>query len=395
MRLRNLAATTTLATAATLLLVAQAVAITVSWGLPYWPLGCATGIAVCAAALLTTWPGRRGRGTEATAGRGRVPVVATVGAMVVAGVTMVIAHLARLPTEPAPATILGLAVVVAVAVRRWTPIPAATVAAGGLAIVVASRLLVLPTSSEVIPNLAATGWLIAVAVGLALRLRDARRRGAAETVRREERLELARELHDVVAHHITGIVVQAQAAQLVGRSRPEMLDGTLAGIEEAGAEALAAMRRVVGLLRDTDDVVTTSPTAQGVDQLTELVRRFEGHGPEIELRLPEERVPWPPEVSTTVYRVVQESLTNIARHASHARCAVVDIAQNPADVTISITDDAPTGHVRSRHLQKGGFGLIGMRERVEALGGTLTVGPKASVGWSVLATVPVLAKESR
>jgi signal transduction histidine kinase len=221
-RLRNIATTTTLATAATLLLAAQATAITLSWGLPYWPLSCATGILACTAALLV----------GSAVGRGRIAMVATAGAMVVAGVAMVVAHLARLPTEPAPATTLGLAVIVAAAVRRRPPVPATAVASGGLAIVVASRLLVLPTSSEVIPNLAATGWVVAVAVGLALRLRDARRRGAAEAVRREERLDLARELHDVVAHHITGIVLQAQAAQLlVARQTPnqERRDGERVG----------------------------------------------------------------------------------------------------------------------------------------------------------------------
>ncbi|GAA0677220.1 hypothetical protein GCM10010193_33110 [Kitasatospora atroaurantiaca] len=88
-------------------------------------------------------------------------------------------------------------------------------------------------------------------------------------------------MHDVVAHHITGMVVQTQAARIVARRRPENLDTTLAGIEEAGGEALAAMRRVVGLLRDTDDVATTAPTARGPEQLAELVRRFDGHGPGI------------------------------------------------------------------------------------------------------------------
>ncbi|MHA6761948.1 sensor histidine kinase [Streptacidiphilus sp. PAMC 29251] len=238
-------------------------------------------------------------------------------------------------------------------------------------------------------------WILALGVGLGLRFLDYRARQTAAAVRQDERLALARELHDVVAHHITGIVLQAQGAQIVARSRPETLGGTLTGIEEAGSEALAAMRQVVGLLRDTDDVATTSPTAPGPEQLSELVRRFEGHGPVVRLRLPDEQASWPPEVTSTVYRIVQESLTNIARHASQARSATVDIAQGPAGVTVTITDDAPPGHTRSQHLQKGGLGLIGMRERVEALGGTLTVGPLPGTGWSVLATVPVAAGEAR
>ncbi|MFJ7280390.1 sensor histidine kinase [Kitasatospora sp. NPDC098663] len=342
-----------------------------------WIFDTAVGLVVCLIALTREW----NRAWAATVG------------LVVAGGAGVIARLAHLPGEPGPGAMLALLVLGGSAIRALSRWQACAIAAAGLALMAAGWLAEEGPSTPV--RVGTEVWVLALGVGLGLRFLDYRRRTAADAVRHDERLILARELHDVVAHHITGIVVQAQAARLVRRSRPEMLDGTLAGIEEAGAEALAAMRRVVGLLRDADDVATTSPTAQGVDQLTELVHRFEGHGPEIELRLPEERVPWPPEVSTTVYRIVQESLTNISRHASHARCAVVDIAQSPADVTISITDDAPTGHVRSRHLQKGGFGLIGMRERVEALGGTLTVGPEAGVGWSVLATVPVLAKESR
>ncbi|MEW2486970.1 ATP-binding protein [Streptomyces sp. NPDC048411] len=153
------------------------------------------------------------------------------------------------------------------------------------------------------------------------------------------------------------------------------------------------MRRVVGLLRDTDDVATTAPTAPGPEQLAELVRRFDGHGPEVSLRLPVDPAPWPPEVATTVHRVVQESLTNIARHAAHARSASVDIAHGPDTVTVTVTDDATPGHTRHKH--HGGFGLIGMRERVEALGGHLSAGPAPNTGWSVLATLPVPKEETR
>ncbi|MET8748123.1 hypothetical protein [Streptomyces sp. NPDC004728] len=95
---------------------------------------------------------------------------------------------------------------------------------------------------------------------------------------------------------------------MAGR-RPESLDATIADTEETGGEALTAMRREVGLLRDTDDIATTAPTAPGRQQLAEPVSRFDGHGPEVNLRLPEDPMPWPPEVATTVHRIVQESLT--------------------------------------------------------------------------------------
>ncbi|WP_344333872.1 sensor histidine kinase, partial [Kitasatospora putterlickiae] len=292
-----------------------------------------------------------------------------------------------------PGAVLALLVLGGSAVRALPRRQAGAIAAAGLVLMAAGRLT--QDGPGTAFRVGTDAWVLALGAGLLLRFLEYRRRAAAEAVRQDERLTLARELHDVVAHHVTGIVVQAQAARIVARSRPGTLDDTLAGIEGAGTEALAAMRRVVGLLRDTEDVVTTSPTTHGLDRLPELVRRFEGHGPDIELRLPGEPAPWPPEVDSTVYRIVQESLTNIARHASHARRAVVDVAQDRGAVTVSVTNDAPAGHGRTRHLQKGGFGLIGMRERVEALGGTLTAGPEAGAGWSVLATVPVLVKESR
>jgi signal transduction histidine kinase len=325
--------------------------------------------------------------------RERHPEWAAAVGLAVAGSAGLIARLAHLPGEPGPGAVLALLVLGGSAIRALPRWQAGSIAAAGLLLTVVGRVAEEGLSTPV--RVGTQVWVLALGVGLGLRFLDYRARQAAEAVRHDERLILARELHDVVAHHITGIVLQAQGAQIAARKWPETLGSTLTGIEEAGSEALAAMRRVVGLLRDADDVATTSPTTSGPEQLTELVRRFEGHGPQVRLRLADEQTPWPPEVTTTVYRIVQESLTNIARHASHARSATVEIAQDPVGVTVTITDDAPLGHTRHRRLQKGGFGLIGMRERVEALGGTLTVGPEPGAGWSVLATVPVAAREAR
>ncbi|MFJ7495720.1 sensor histidine kinase [Streptomyces sp. NPDC097727] len=340
-----------------------------------WAFDTGVGLVVCLVAL-----GRaRHRGWAAAIG------------LAIAGGAGLVARLTHLPGEPGAGAVLALLVLGGSAIRALPRWQAGGIAAAGFALMTVGRLTTDAPSTPV--RVGTDVWILALGTGLGLRFLDYRRRMATEAVRRDERLTLARELHDVVAHHITGIVVQAQAARIVGKRQPEMLDQAVAGIEEAGSEALAAMRRVVGLLRDTDDAATTSPTTPGPEQLAEIIRRFERHGPDVKLRLSEGQAPWPPEVTTTVYRIVQESLTNIARHASHARSATVDIAQDPTGVTVTITDDAPPGH--TRHLQKGGFGLIGMRERVEALGGTLTVGPEPKVGWSVLAKVPILLQEGR
>ncbi|MEQ7127983.1 histidine kinase [Actinopolymorpha sp. B11F2] len=361
-------------------LVGAAVAVATTWGGGYWQFGCAAGAVVCVTALLR----RRHRTWAAVAG------------LAVAGVAILVARLAELPAEPGPAMALALSVLVGSAVRALPARVAGVVAAGGFAVVAGSGVAALPAPGvPAVTVLNLTAWLAALAVALLLRRIAARRRAIAENVRRDERLDLARELHDVVAHHITGIVVQAQAAQLVARKHPDRLDGSLAGIEAAGSDALAAMRRVVGLLRDTDDVAPAM--SPGLEQLSDLVRRFGGHGPDVRLHLPDDddddAAAWPPEVTSTVYRVVQESLTNISRHARHAHAVTVGISQDRDAVTVEVTDDAAPASAR-RNLRRG-YGLVGMRERVEALGGALHAGPQEAGGWSVRATMPIPAGERR
>lgn len=328
-------------------LAVQAYAIESSWGGTYWVFGCGAGLVVCVLALLRqAWVG-----------------------LAVAAVAIVVAGVAQLPGEPSPAMALGLAVLVGSAIRAG---PAVLVAGGGLAVVAGSWFV-----TPGVATLNALAWCGAVITGLGLRLLDDRHRVAAEEARRDERLELARELHDVVAHHVTGIVLQTQAARVVRRRDPARLDEHLAGIEAAGSAAMTAMRRVVGLLRDADDTVSLAP-----ERLNELVARFDG--PAVRLRLPDESTAWPPEVTSTVYRVVQESLTNVARHAPRARSVEVSVGQDGSSITVEVVDDGPPAR---RH--RAGYGLVGMRERVETLGGTLSAGPCEGAGWAVRARLPV------
>ncbi|MDH2425980.1 histidine kinase [Sphaerisporangium sp. TRM90804] len=350
--------------AATLAL--SAVLIAQSWGGGYWWFHCGAGAVVCVIALAR----RRARAGAAVAG------------LAVAAAAVLTARLAGLPSEPGPAMALALSVLVGSAVRALPPAPAGAVAAGGLAVVAgtwaASPSFPVPAATV----LNGTAWLAALATGLCLRLLEARRRAVADRVRRDERLDLARELHDVVAHHITGMVLQAQGARIVARKHPELLEESLADIEAAGSGALTAMRRVIGLLREADDAVPAAP-----ERLGDLVGRFDGHGPAVRLRSTADESAWPPEVTSTVYRVVQESLTNISRHARHARSVTVSVAQDGQAVTVEVVDDAP--QVPARYHHRGGYGLMGMRERLEALGGTLRAGPRPGAGWSVFATLPV------
>ncbi|MCG5220866.1 histidine kinase [Streptosporangium soli] len=343
----------------------QAYQVADVWGAGYQLFGAAVGTSLCVLVLVR----RRDRLWTAVMG------------LTVIALAVLVTRIVHLPAEPGPATSLGLAVLVGSAVRRLPAITARAVAAAGPAVIAGS---VLANPGSAVPVLGGPAMLAALATGLALRLLAARRHATAERVRRAERLELARELHDVVAHHITSIVLQAQAAQLVTAKHPDRTAGSLADIETSGSEALTATRRVVGLLRDT----ATSPA--GHERLAELIEGFESHGRRARLKLAAEPDGWPPEVSSTVYRVVRESLTNVSRHARHARAVTIDITQDEETVTVVVKDDAP--QPAARRYRHDGYGLIGMRERLEALGGTLTAGPGPGSGpgsgWTVRATVP-------
>lgn len=346
---------------------------------PHWQFGLASDAVVCALALARH--------------RAKVWMVAT-GLLVGAG-SVLVSRFAELPGEPGPAAALALAVLVGSGIRTLPVRSAILVGSGGFVVAVGSWLIgsivspVVPPSASQVTVLS---WLASVLIGVSLRWIDLRQREVIETVRRTERLDLARELHDMVAHHISGIVLQAQAARLVAGSRPEQMDESLAGIEVAGSTALTAMRRVVGLLRDTEDA---PPAASCPEDLRELVDRFAAVGPPVLLDLPDGEPAGPPELASTVYRVVRESLTNVARHAPHAGSVTVHVGHDPRWVTVAVVDDATPSRAPLHH-RRGGYGLVGMRERVEALGGTLHVGPATpGPGWSVRATLPVNAGDRR
>jgi signal transduction histidine kinase len=349
-----------------------------------WPFELAVGLIVGVLALF----------------RGRGRILAAASGLAVCLAAGLAGDVARLPSQPGVAATLGLLVLGAAAVRVAAARQAAAVAVAGAAVLAAGRAGVRHEYILPLAFLGLLAWAGALAVGVWLRFVDVRHQLAVDAARRDERLELARELHDVVAHHVAGIVVQAQAARLVAARRPETLEPTLAGIESAGHDALAAMRRVVGLLRDADD---TGVSSRRPEDLAGLVGRFAGHGPAVRLRLPDEDHPrWPPEVASTVYRVVQEALTNVVLHAPGAAEVTVTV-QNGAPgvngapgITVEVADDAPAGGPAPSLLARGGgYGLAGMRERVEALGGGLQAGSGPAGGWVVRAELPLPARGAR
>ncbi|WP_433368166.1 sensor histidine kinase [Streptosporangium sp. CA-115845] len=231
-------------------------------------------------------------------------------------------------------------------------------------------------------------WLIAAgAAGEALRQAERRaeeaERTREETARRradEERLHIARELHDSLTHQISIIKVQAEVAVHVARRRGEQVPEALLAIQQAGREATRELRATLRALREDD---MTPP--RGLDHVPELVERARSIGLDATLTIEGQRHDVPAAVSRTVYRIVQESLTNIARHAA-AATASVRIDCRPDALAIRIDDD---GRATPDTAPVPGVGLLGMRERVTALGGRLRAEPRSEGGFTVQAELPV------
>ncbi|WP_405849658.1 sensor histidine kinase [Streptomyces sp. NBC_01518] len=240
------------------------------------------------------------------------------------------------------------------------------------------------------------GMLLAVCAvaGVAgyLRALDHRRRVAVTETQRAERLAMAADLHDFVAHHVTGILVQSQVAQHLAMSDPERLAGILKDVERSATEALASMRRTVGLMREVRETGGTGRDPAGdLAVLPELVEGFGGPvGPKAALRR-DPSVPddLPHEVQAAAHRVVQEALTNVRRHAADATEVTVDLAYDGRALVVTVRDDGRGGTRLPAAARGGGFGLVGLTERVTALGGELRTGPRSDRrGWEVMAILP-------
>jgi signal transduction histidine kinase len=242
--------------------------------------------------------------------------------------------------------------------------------------------------------------LVVLIAGLAgyLRVLENRRRMAVIETRRGERLAMAADLHDFVAHHVTGILVQTQMARMLAVTEPGRLDPVLAGIEDAAREALTSMRRTVGILREGPE------TPAGLDpvdlhpagDLTTLADLVEGCGDRIGMgtvliRDPTVPLNLPHEVQAAAYRVVQESLTNVLRHAADATKVAVSLTYDDGMLRVAVRDN---GRGSANFAQGGGFGLVGLTERVSALDGELRAGPHPHDGWEVAARLPAALTRS-
>jgi signal transduction histidine kinase len=302
-------------------------------------------LATCCAAYAVAVDGRRAEGGDlAGTLRGAVPVLLAAAALAVTAVT---------PSVADPSGIAG-----------------------------ASTLAGLVTGSWVL------GYAVRTRRDYVAELRDrAARLEAAEGERAaravvDERLRIARELHDVIGHSISLISIQSEAAARSARSNPDAVPGFLSAISAASRQALAEMRGVLEVLRPGAEA-ELGPQP-GLEQVGELVESLRAGG--LETRLEAEPMHLPPGMALAVYRIVQESLTNVLKHAGAGAKASVTIVRSGGKVRVSVHDDGagPSGRASSA-----AHGIVGMRERVAAYGGTLRTGARPGGGFEVEASIPL------
>jgi signal transduction histidine kinase len=221
----------------------------------------------------------------------------------------------------------------------------------------------------------------AAAGGAAFRYRAESWRRALDQIRSQERVGLARELHDMVAHHVSAIAVQAQAGRTLAGQRPEAALESLAVIEGEASRTLAEMRAMVGVLRD--GAPAQYAPQPGVTDLVSLARR--DPVPAVDVELPDDLDELPLQVDAAVYRLAQEALTNALRHARNASQVEIRVTESAGLLRLRVIDD---GQIDPARPATHGFGLLGMTERVQLLGGTLRAGPAPGGGWAVDAELP-------
>jgi signal transduction histidine kinase len=205
----------------------------------------------------------------------------------------------------------------------------------------------------------------------------------------EERSRIARELHDVVAHAVSVMVVQADGAGYAIRSNPELAEAAVKTISDTGRTALTELRRLLGVLRSEDQSGTQWAPQPDAGELNNLAENCRASGLPVRLELMGDLAHLPVGLGLGVYRIVQEALTNTLKHAGTGASAVVKVLRSEDKVVIEVTDDG-FGTPHDLVEVSGGNGLIGMRERAGVLGGTLEAGPNPGGGWRVRGVLPLV-----
>lgn len=267
------------------------------------------------------------------------------------------------------------------ALYRWASGREALIGTAIVAVPAGLGLATSETLGDVIGG--ATVLIASFALGAAMRYRAVARQREVQQVRTLERGDLARELHDTVAHHVSAIAIQAQAGRAVAATDPALAVEALAVIEAEASRTLSEMRTMVRVLRDGDPVdavpVEYGPQ-RGIGDLDELTRM----SPLVQVRRDGDLAGLPLPVEVAVYRICQESVTNAIRHSLNATRVTVDVTGYVGVVRLRVHDDGES----ARPATTAGYGLLGMAERAKLLGGLCQAGPDPVGGWTVEATLP-------
>jgi len=301
------------------------------------------------------------------------------GVAVVVDISSIVGH------AGGPVTLISMAylLVLVYALFRW---------ASGRAVVIGSVIVLAGTGIGTAIDQAQAGdaifgyvvLLFPAVLGVSARLLATSRLRELDQVRLREREQLARELHDTVAHHVSAMVIRAQAGRVVAQSRPGAAVEALEVIEAEGSRTLTEMRTMVGALRERDDA-DLAPQV-GTADIRRLARSV-GDEPLVEVHLSGDLKDLSPSVGAASYRIAEESVNNALRHARHATRIVVRVSGEQDLLRLSVRDD---GDAVSTTRPRDGYGVVGMTERATLLGGTLQAGPGPDRGWVVDAALPRL-----
>lgn len=278
-------------------------------------------------------------------------------------------------------TSIGGVLVLAYSLFRWGAVREAVIGLGVIVVWLAVSFVADPTSlADAVAAYAF--FLFSAALGAAIRYHARTRIRDIDEAKTRVREQLARELHDTVAHHVSGIAIQAQAGRAVAASDPARAVEALVTIEDAAIRTLTELRTMVGVLRASQAAeLAPQPAVADLEQLTSgLAAR-----PAVQVTLSGELQDLSPAVGAAIYRLAQESITNARRHARHATRITVAVVGDAEGVRLTVDDD---GAPSTADGGTPGYGLVGMRERATLLGGTFQAGPAVDRGWRVQATLP-------
>ena len=333
-----------------------------------------------------------------------VPVAFRRRRPIAAALTMALALLLATALGGAPTQATGIVALIALvsgAYMLGARTQGRVLAAGTIALIVALAADAIVEESQTVSALLFFTFFVVglpVAAGQATRSRaqladeladravalERAREGEAHAAVQEERARIARELHDVVAHDVSVMVVQAAAAKRIVEREPDRAEEAIVSIEGTGREALAEMRRLLGVLRRGDEDLALAPQPS-LSRVDALLARTRAAGLDVALERSGDDAPLPAGVDLAAYRVVQEALANVVRHAG-AEQATVRLTYDPRAVVVEVVDD---GCGAANGGGKAGHGLIGLRERVDLYGGDFEAGPRAEGGFGVRARLPV------